>query len=128
MDKQVIASSNEINKPTKRNLGHLVVSMHADLQVIRIFARQWPGYLKRASAPSPKGTWVWTIAARRAKSFLEVIYPYVIRTRTIAKINLGLRFQRAKKPGRGNRTPAYSKRQWQAYRAMAVLNERDTWS
>jgi hypothetical protein len=117
-----------INKPTKRNLGHLVVSVvNTDRDIIDFFQERWPGYMKPATGlrPNQRPAWVWVLAARRAMVFLLAIEPYIVRKAVREKITHGVAFQLAKTSKRpDNRSYEYAEQQWCAYWWMAELNKR----
>lgn len=117
-----------INKATKRNLGHLVVSVvNTDYQVLEFFQRRWPGYLKRATGlrPDQRPAWVWVVAARKAAAFLEAISPFVVRDIVKARIDCALKFQRDKAvPGATRVSDEYRAEQFGSYLWMKELNMR----
>ena len=115
-----------INKPGRRNWGHLVASVvNTDRQVIDFFQARWPGYCKSATGlrPDQRPAWVWVIAARQAAAFLEAIRPHVVCDRVKRKLEHGLTFQAQKRVG-GNYSEEYRADQWNAYWWMAELNVR----
>lgn len=117
-----------INKPTKRNMGALIVSVvNTDMQVLQFFQDRWPGYMKRATGlgPRQRPAWVWVTAAHDAAAFLRAIRPYVVRDRVKERIDHGLDFQAGKSTSRAvNRTYEYAEAQWVAYWWMCELNKR----
>lgn len=121
-----------INKPTRRNLGHLAVSVvNTDRQVVDFFQARWPGYMKAATGLDPtrqRPAWVWCIAARKAADFLAAIRPFVVRDKVRVKIDHGIYFQGQKKPYNAKRTAQeaydYAEDQWCAYWWMCELNTR----
>lgn len=117
-----------INKPTKRNLGHLVVSVvNTDRDVLDFFQQRWPGYMKPATGLDPRRqrpAWVWVVAARRAAEFLRCIRPFLVRRMVMKRIEHALDFQDGKRVGRATRTREYVEEQWFAYLWMRELNAR----
>lgn len=117
-----------INKATKRNLGHLVVSVtNTDFQVIDFFQARWPGYMKSAAGlrPDQRPAWVWVYAARKAAAFLAAIRPFIVRDIVKERIDCALRFQAGKsKPGATRVTDEYRAEQFAAYLWMKELNVR----
>lgn len=117
-----------INSATKRNLGHLAVSVvNTDRQIVDWFQARWPGSVKAATGlrPRQRPAWVWVIAARQAAVFLEAITPYLVRDAVRAKVAIALEFQ-GQKTGdpRINRTATYAEDQWSLYQQMRELNVR----
>lgn len=117
-----------INKPGRRNWGHLAVSVvNTDRQVVEWFQSRWPGYMKVATGmrPSQRQAWVWVTAAKRAATFLAAIRPFVVRDRVRERIDHGLDFQAQKRVGvRAARDSQYAEDQWNAYWWMCELNVR----
>lgn len=115
-----------INRPGKRNLGHLVLAVTStDADMLTPLNEWWPGFLKPVSTrPECKDAYSWVIAAKAAEICLLSIRPFCRVERILTKIDLGLQFQAQKMGGRGNRTDAYRDRQWEFYEQMKVLNRR----
>jgi hypothetical protein len=116
-----------INRPTRRNLGTLVVSVvNTDRQVVDFFQARWPGYMKPATGlgPNARPAWVWVSAAREASGFLRQVLPYLRRDRVRERAWSGLAFQDHKRSDRSNRTEAYREEDFNAYLWMRELNAR----
>lgn len=117
-----------INKPTRRNCGHLIVSVvNTDHEVLEYFAARWPGRIAKATGLDPlreRPAWVWLTAARKAAVFLADIQAFIVTARVRTKIELGLAFQAQKTLGPRCRTYEYAEEQWNAYWWMRELNAR----
>jgi len=119
-----------INKPTKRNMGALIVSVtNTDRQIVDWFQTRWPGYMKGVSGmrPDQRPAWAWVIAAHVAAGFLTSIRPYIVRDIVLERIDHGLQFQAGKTRracATGNRSRKYAEAQWNAYWWMCELNKR----
>jgi hypothetical protein len=117
-----------INKPTRRNLGALIVAVtNTDRDILNFLQARWPGYMKPVAGGGPrrKQAWMWVIAARRAMAFLMAIEPYVVRAAVRERIEFAVTFQLEKTPiAAENRTDQYAELQWNAYWWMAELNKR----
>ena len=117
-----------INKPTKRNAGHLVASVvNTDRQITDYFQSRWPGYMQKASGLDPtrqREAWVWNVAARKVAAFLAAIMPFVVRDAVLERIAHGLTFQAGKRSSHEARTLEYIEQQWNAYWWMCELNTR----
>lgn len=120
-----------VNKPTGRNLGHLVCSVaNTDIEVVRFFQARWPGHFKiRRPLPNRRPAWEWLISTQRAAAFLRIIRPFVMTDRVKRKIEVALAFQEQKcrtPCGRRSWPAEYVARQWGFYETMRGLNRRGT--
>lgn len=116
-----------INRPTKRNKGHLVVSLvNTNRQIVDWMNSRWPGYCKPATGlgPRQKPAWVWCIAARRALAFLGQIEPYVITDRMRERIATARWWQQIKSKPWQYRTEADYEESFNCWHWMAELNRR----
>lgn len=116
-----------INKPTKRNIGHLCVScVNTDRELIDWLQARWPGYCKPASgiAPGHRPAFVWTIAARQALAFLEEIAPYVVTTRMRERIDAARWWQQIKAKHWAYRTEEDDAEGFACFLWMRHLNAR----
>lgn len=116
-----------INKPTKRNKGHLVVScVNTDRELIDWLQTRWPGYCKPATGlqPNQRQAYVWTIAARKALAFLEQIEPHVVTTRMRDRIETARWWQRIKAKHWSYRTEDDFEQSFNCYLWMGELNRR----
>lgn len=116
-----------VNKPTKRNLGNLCVSIsNTDEAVIRWFQKKWPGYCKpNIQSKKHKPAFTWVIASQRAISFLKYIQPFVKRGAVKTKIRLAIEYQKQKLQ-HASYDEVYRKKQWEWYYRFRVLNQRGT--
>lgn len=116
-----------INTATKRNLGHLIVSVvNTDRSTVEFFQDRWPGTLRGATGLNPlkqRPAWVWTVAARKAAAFLTDIQPYLRSERVRRKAALGLEFQ-AQKARTNWVSDEYRETQWLFFMEMKELNLR----
>jgi len=79
--------------------------------------------LLRRQNPKWKDVWVWTVSARKATSFLQLIYPYLKLKKPQADIVL--KFQRHKvRSGRGGHSQEYFDIENEAYEIIKRLNKR----
>lgn len=116
-----------INTPTKRNLGHLYATVvNTDSALTDFFQLHWPGYCRRTHLPgNRRPATVWTIAARRAAGFLQMILPYVRRPIVRERIALALQYQDGKRHGRARPVSReYREDQFSAWLYMRQLNIR----
>ena len=116
-----------INRPTKHNLGALMVAITStDRDIPEWFQSRWPGHCKSVSTSEDrKPAWGWVVPAIKAKGFLVSIRPFVKSKRMQIRIDLGIEFQWQKiTRGKGNRTEEYRLRQWAYYERMIELNGR----
>lgn len=115
-----------INKPTRRNMGALLVTVTStDTDMIVPFVRWWPACMLRQ--PKVKAhhrhAYVWVAAARTAAAFLRAVRPFIRTARIREKIELALEFQEQKSSSHAvNRTPEYLARQIDYYERMRALN------
>jgi len=118
-----------VNKPTKRNLGNLCVSIsNTDEAVVRWFQKKWPGYFKPyrdCKNKNRKPAFMWIIASLNAVAFLKYIQPYVKRGVIKTKIRLAIEYQEQKLQ-HASYDEAYRKKQWEWYYRFRVLNQRGT--
>lgn len=118
-----------VNKPTKRNLGNLCVSIsNTDEAVVRWFQKKWPGYFKpyKKVIGNSKPAFMWVISSQKAISFLRYIQPFIKRGIVKTKIRLAIEYQSQKKSHYENRTEKYLEKQWEWYYRFRVLNQRGT--
>lgn len=115
-----------INRPTRQNLGSLLVDLaNTDRQMVDPFHAMWGGTVTAyVSAGRRRAYFRWRAAAREAESFLLAMWPMFGTEKYRARAVVGLDFQ-AQKHGHGGRVPdEYRTRQWDFYERMAVLNVR----
>jgi len=116
-----------INKPTKRNLGNLCVTIsNTDEAVVRWFQKKWPGYFKpykNGKRKNRKPAFMWVVAAFKAVAFLKYIQPYVKRGITKTKIRLAIEYQKQKLQ-HASYDKIYREKQWEWYYRFRVLNQR----
>jgi len=115
-----------IDKPTRRNMGSLVIDLpNTDKEITDPFFTEWGGHYRKVEACGRKRAyWRWRIASRNAFAFLLELYPYFRTERVRRRAELGISFQRQKQM-HGGRVPAgYLERQVEYYEKMKVLNRR----
>ena len=117
-----------INKPTKQNLGTLMVSVtNCDPRIVEFFQERWPGYMKLQKKGRDRehvsDAWCWVIAAQKAADFLTALLNHFVTERTWTRAMLGLEFQGQKiRYDLVNRSEEYRVRQWDFYWAMRAWN------
>jgi len=116
-----------VNKPTKRNLGNLCVSIsNTDEKIVLWFQRRWPGCFKKYKAgKNRKPAFMWAISSNKAISFLKHIQPFIKRGIVKTKIRLAIEYQRQKLQ-HSSYDEVYRKKQWEWYYRFRVLNQRGT--
>jgi hypothetical protein len=117
-----------INKPTKRNKGHLAVScVNTNFELIYFLQDRWPGYCKPAGGLDPerqKPALVWTIAANKALAFLEEIAPYAVTERMKERIATARWWQQIKAKHWQYRAEADYEEAFNCFHWMRELNHR----
>lgn len=116
-----------INRPTRRNKGHLVVSLvNTNREIVDWFQSRWPGYCKPATGlrEGQRPAWVWTIACRQALAFLREIAPYVITWRMRERIQTATWWQEIKAKHHAYRTETDYEEAFNCFHWMGELNAR----
>ena len=116
-----------INALTRRNKGHLIVSMsNTNRQIVDWMNARWPGYLKPVSGlgPRQKPAWSWVIAANKALAFLDLIAPFAVTDRMKQRIAAARWWQQIKSKPWQRRTEADYEEQFNCWHWMAELNRR----
>jgi hypothetical protein len=115
-----------INALTKRNKGHLAVSVtNTNKEILNWMNDRWPGYFMSASVREEcKPAWVWAIAANKALSFLDAIAPYVLTERMKERIDTARWWQKIKSVPWQKRTEADAEEAFACWHWMSHLNRR----
>lgn len=117
-----------INKATKRNLGHLVVSVtNTDREILDFFQARWPGHMKptRGLRVDQREAWQWLTAANKAAAFLCDLMPFFQTSRVIEKAKFALDYQGDKSSLKAvYLSDRYREEQFNAYLWMKELNVR----
>lgn len=118
-----------INKATRRNLCHLVVSIvNTDREMVDAFAERWPSSARsvklRKKHDGRRQAFVWVASSAIAAEVLNDLAPYLRTARVQRKALLALAFQRQKTRSHRNRSPLYREVQQRYYDVMLELNQR----
>jgi len=115
-----------INKPTKRNMGSLLVDLANTVQSIPLeFQKMWGGSIKyHPPQGRRKGYWRWRAASKMAEAFLLAMWPCLRTSKYKARCVLALDFQSQKATYGRWVGSDYLDRQWRFYERMKELNHR----
>jgi hypothetical protein len=112
---------------TRTNKGSLSASLtNTNKEIVDWMHTRWHGFCKPVSGmgPNRKPAWAWSIAARKALQFLDLIEPYVITERMRDRIKTARWWQQIKAKPAHLRTEEDAHESFDCWHIMSHLNRR----